>query len=72
MLDMRTKTVYIVRVEIFKEDFMQAEKLKREQVSVMLHPDIIIRVDLEREKKIWNRSQFIEWALIKTLEKLEK
>ena len=51
---------------------MQAEKLKREQVSVMLHPDIIIRVDLEREKKIWNRSQFIEWALIKTLEKLEK
>ena len=47
---------------------MQAEKLTKEQVTLRLHPDVLAQLDMAREKRLWNRSQFIEWAIIKALE----
>ena len=38
--------------------------LKREQVSVMFHPAVLAKIDIERNKKLWNRSRFIEEATL--------
>ena len=51
---------------------MQAEVFKRDQVTVMFHPDVLSRVDVERQKQLINRSQFIENATKEYLAKLEK
>lgn len=51
---------------------METEELRKEQTTVMFHPEILQKIDERRSKMLWTRSQFIEEATKKLLKELEK
>ena len=46
--------------------------MEKKQVTFTIRPDILTRMDVEREKKIWTRGRFIEEASELLLAKLER